>query len=238
MALTSLTSAPLHRAVSVLLLLLCGLTASAQSRHVMLLPDYEDGIVYLKSGMWVRVPLNYDAGMSTMRYMEKDVVMELQNVNDVDSVRFGSHLFVPLQGRFCEVFRPTGAAADGNAVLIDWRLSSIHVGYKGAMGQVSQVKGHSVNLSAMGGELFGNMDGTQGATDAKLENNTQDVHRRQSSSNFFLVRGGKTQKFHTKKQLLKLFPGREDDVERAFRRHHADFQQPETVAQALLDLIK
>lgn len=238
MSITPQPYSPLHRVLTALFFLLCTLTAGAQSRHVMLLPDYEDGIVYLKNGMWVRVPLNYDAGMSTMRYKENDLVMELQNVADVDSVHIGKHLFIPLQGRFCEVFRPTGAAAEANAVLIDWRLSYVHVGYKGAMGQVSQVKGHSVNLSAMGSELFGNMDSTQGATDAKLENNTQDVHRRQSTSNFYIARNGKTQKFHTKKQLLKLFPGREDAVERALHHHRADFQQPETIAQALLDLIK
>lgn len=82
-------------------------SAFAQSRHVMLLPSFEQGTVFLKHSLPVRVPLNYDAGMATMRYMDGNQIMELLNIEDIDSIHIGTHHFVPIRGKFCEVFRHT-----------------------------------------------------------------------------------------------------------------------------------
>lgn len=211
------------------------LGAIAQSRHVMLLPEYEQGIVYMKSGLTVRVPLNYDAGMATMRYMDKEAVMELQNVQDIDSVRISSHLFVAFRGHFCEVF--STPVSNDRKLLVDWVMSRAHVGYKGAMGTISQVKGQNVNLSAMGADLYGDMNSIQGTTDAQTSGNSQDVYRTTYSNTYYIYKEGKVQKFKSKKQLLKLYSDHLEKTEQAMRRHHTDFQQPQTVIDAVLELL-
>lgn len=228
------------------LALLCTLGVSAQTRVAMLLDDYVDGTVFLNSGLRVRVPLNYDGGLHNMRYMQDGQVMELQNVQDVDSVKIGSRKFVPLNKRFCEVF-PSRKAGSDAVLLVEWNMSRQHVGYKGVMGNVSQVRGHSVNVSVMDNILSGTtsteglmqegntsqMTGNSNQSTAK----SQDVYKTRYYNVYYIYRDGKARKFKDKKQLLKLFPDRTEEFEKALRHHMSDFQRPETVIDAVLDVI-
>lgn len=202
----------------------------------MLLPSFEQGTVFLKRSLPVRVPLNYDAGMATMRYMDGNQIMELLNIEDIDSIHIGTHHFVPIRGKFCEVFRPHTDSK--SFLLVDWCMSNVHVGYKGAMGVTSQVKGHSVNISVMGADLFGDMRSIQGSTDVQTSNNSQDVYKTRCNNVYYIYSNGKAHKFKNKKQLLKLFPDRVEEVERALHRHQADFQHPQAVIDTVLDIMK
>lgn len=218
----------------------------AQSRVAMLLDDYVDGIVFLKSGIPVRVPLNYDGGLHNMRYVQDGQIMELQNVQDVDSVKIGARKFVPISGRFCEVF-PSQKAGSDAVLLVEWSMSRQHVGYVGAMGNVSQVRGHSVNVSVMSNILSGSSstEGVmQGGNSAQMTGNSnnstaksQDVYKTRYSNVYYIYRNGKARKFKNKKQLLKLFPDCTEKVEKALHHHQADFQHPQTVIDAVLDVI-
>lgn len=228
------------------LTVLCGLNAAAQSRVAMLLDEYVDGVVYLKSGIPVRVPLNYDGGLHFMRYVQDNQVMELQNVQDVDSVKIGSRKFVPLNGRFCEVFTTRHPGSD-NALLVEWSMSRQHIGYKGVMGNVSQVRGHSVNVSVMSNILSGTTSGDgllQEGNSSMMTNNSnnstvqsQDVYKTRYYNIYYIYYNGKARKFKNKKQLLKLFPERTEELEKALRRHQTDFQHPQTVIDAVLDIL-
>lgn len=228
------------------LTVLCGLNAAAQSRVAMLLDEYVDGVVYLKSGIPVRVPLNYDGGLHFMRYVQDNQVMELQNVQDVDSVKIGARKFVPLNGRFCEVFTTRHPGSD-NALLVEWSMSRQHIGYKGVMGNVSQVRGHSVNVSVMSNILSGTTSGDgllQEGNSSMMTNNSnnstvqsQDVYKTRYYNIYYIYYNGKARKFKNKKQLLKLFPERTEELEKALRRHQTDFQHPQTVIDAVLDIL-
>lgn len=228
------------------LTVLCGLNAVAQSRVAMLLDEYVDGVVYLKSGIPVRVPLNYDGGLHFMRYVQDNQVMELQNVQDVDSVKIGARKFVPLNGRFCEVFTTRHPGSD-NALLVEWSMSRQHIGYKGVMGNVSQVRGHSVNVSVMSNILSGTTSGDgllQEGNSSMMTNNSnnstvqsQDVYKTRYYNIYYIYYNGKARKFKNKKQLLKLFPERTEELEKALRRHQTDFQHPQTVIDAVLDIL-
>lgn len=226
--------------------LFCSVGAVAQTRVAMLLDNYVDGIVFLKSGIPVRVPLNYDGGLHHMRYMQDGKIMELQNVQDVDSVKFAGRKFVPINGRFCEVFPSPKASCDA-VLLVEWSMSRQHVGYKGVMGNVSQVRGHSVNVSVMDNILSGTtsteglmqegntsqMTGNSSQSTAK----SQDVYKTRYYNVYYIYRDGKTRKFKDKKQLLKLFPDRAEELEKVLRHHMADFQAPQTVIDALLEFL-
>lgn len=223
------------------------MTGSAQSRVAMLLDNYVDGFVYMKSGIPVRVPLNYDGGLHFMRYIQDGQVMELQNVQDVDSVKIGARKFVPLGKRFCEVYTPKGASDDA-ALLVEWSMSRQHVGYKGVMGNVSQVRGHSVNVSVMSNILAGSSSSeglVENGNSPQMTGNTnqgtaqsQDVYKTRYYNVYYIYRAGKTYKFKDKKALLKAFPGEEEKVEKVLHHHHADFQHPETIIDAMLELIQ
>lgn len=228
------------------LTVLCGLNAAAQSRVAMLLDEYVDGVVYLKSGIPVRVPLNYDGGLHFMRYVQDNQVMELQNVQDVDSVKIGARKFVPLNGRFCEVYTTRHPGSD-NALLVEWSMSRQHIGYKGVMGNVSQVRGHSVNVSVMSNILSGTTSGDgllQEGNSSMMTNNSnnstvqsQDVYKTRYYNIYYIYYNGKARKFKNKKQLLKLFPERTEELEKALRHHQTDFQNPQSVIDAVLDIL-
>lgn len=212
----------------------------------MLLEDYTNGKVYLKGGTQVRVPLNYDGGLHNMRYIQDGQVMELQNVQDVDSVLIGARKFVPLKGRFCEVFNVKKAGSD-DALLVEWSMSQQHIGYKGVMGNVSQVRGKSVNVSLMDNILSGStateglmQSGNTSQMTGNSNHNTaqsQDVYKTRYYNVYYIFRDGKTRKFKDKKQLLKAFPGQEERVEKVLRHHYADFQHPQTIIDAMMDLL-
>lgn len=231
----------------IVLALLCSLTATAQTRVAMLLDEYADGFVYLKNNFPVRVPLNYDGGLHNMRYMQDGQIMELQNVQDVDSVKIGERKFVPINGRFCEVI-PAPNSDNDTFLLVEWSMSRQHVGYKGVMGNVSQVRGHSVNVSVMSNILAGStttegvmQNGNSNQMTSNANNGTaqsQDVYKTRYYNVYYLYRDGKTRKFKNKKQLLKLFPDNAEEVEKTLRRHQTDFQHPQTVIDAVLELIK
>ena len=228
------------------LTLLCSLSCAAQTRVAMLLDEYTDGIVYLKSGIPVRVPLNYDGGLHYMRYIQDGQTMELQNVQDVDSVKIGARKFVPMNGRFCEVFYTTKTKDDG-VLLVEWSMSRQHVGYKGVMGNVSQVRGKSVNVSLMDNILAGSTSTEglmQSGNSSQMTGNSnqstaqsQDVYKTRYYNVYYIYRDGKARKFKDKKQLLKLFPDRTEEVEKVLRHHHADFQHPQTVIDAMMELL-
>ena len=228
------------------LALFCSLGAAAQTRVAMLLDQYADGVVYLKNNFPVRVPLNYDGGLHNMRYLQDGQAMELQNVQDVDSVKIGARKFVPLNGRFCEVYTAKKASGDAT-LLVEWSMSRQHVGYKGVMGNISQVRGHSVNVSLMDNILAGTtstegmmQNGNNSQMTGNSNNGTiqsQDVYKTRYYNVYYIYRDGKARKFKDKKQLFKLFPGREEQVEATLRHHHADFQHPETIIAAVLQLL-
>lgn len=225
------------RNILLILLLTVTLGASAQQQHVMLFEQNTPGVVFLKSGMQVRVPMNYDAALHTMRYEENGQMMELQNVNDVDSIVIAGRRFISVGKHFCE-FIPSSTNA-GKALLVDWTLSSVHVGYKGAMGTTVQVKGERISVSQFGSGSNGSSLLADGSA---LENNNissgdLDVYKKRSHNTYLLWENGKTRKFKDKKQLLKLFPDRTEEVEKVLRHHHADFQHPQTIIDAMMELL-
>lgn len=224
--------------ILLLFALFLSLGAMAQSSVVLLYPTYKQGTVYLKGGTRVRVPLNYDAASHVMRYEDNGQIMELQNVQDVDSVSVDGHRFIVLGNRFCE-FIPSRKSPDA-ALLIDWTLIKVHVGYKGAMGTISQVKGERISVSKFAAGMAANEGTPDAAAQYGTGNNSsesQDVYRQRNSNNYFIWNKGKTTKFRDKKGLLKIYSDRKDEVEAALKKHHTEFQRPESVVAAVLELI-
>lgn len=215
------------------------LTLAAQTQTVLLAEDYADGVVYLKNGLRVRVPLNYDAGLHRMRYKQKGEVMELQNIEDVDSIVFSARRFVPFGGRFCECFPSRHSAQD--VLLVDWSMQRHHIGYKGVMGNVSQVKGQSVNIATMS-NILGEMGGTVNdpITIANANRDTagsQDVYRLRYANTYYILRDGKAKKIKDKKSLMRAFPDKTAALEGAMKTYHIDFAAPQTVIDVILEIL-
>lgn len=188
------------------------------SQAVMLFPEYEKGVVYLRNNQRVNVHLNYDATNRQMMYQQDGQNMILTNVEAVVKVHIGKRMFQPLESGFCEV-----VTLEGKALLIDWRLENIHIGYRGAYGQVSQVRSHSVQLYSITGHSH----------EVANTVSDMDVYKLKSRNVYYFYDKNKQKKFKDKKSLLKLFPESQKQILQYITEMDIDFSQAEDVIRLM-----
>ena len=184
------------------------------SQAVMLFPEYEQGTVLLRNNQRVNAKLNYDATNKQMMYQDNGKNMILTNIESVANVRIGTRQFQPLKESFCEV------VSIGNKVLlIDWWIENIHVGYKGAYGQVSQVRSHSVQLYSISGHSH----------EVANTVSDMDVYKQKNRNVYYFYEKNKQRKFKDKRSLLKLFPKHQEQIQQWTDELNTDFSKAEDV---------
>lgn len=194
-----------------------------QEGSVMLYPNYENGVVYMKGNQIVRTPLNYDASKRQVMYQQDGENMILTNMQMVDSIKIGKDLFLPIRDRFYEVLD-----YQCGKLLVDWNLRNVNVGYKGAYGNVSQVRSQSVKLSMMEGM-------TSYATNDP--NSRQEVYKVKNENQYIIVKNGHLYRFSNKKTLLKHFEKGKEDAEAIISKRHTDFSKAEDVINIVGELL-
>lgn len=198
----------------ILLFLVMLASHNVNSQAVMLFPEYVQGTVFLRNNQRVNVKLNYDATNKQMMYQDNGKNMILTNIESVANVRIGTRQFQPLKESFCEV------VSIGNKVLlIDWWIENIHVGYKGAYGQVSQVRSHSVQLYSISGHSH----------EVANTVSDMDVYKQKNRNVYYFYEKNKQRKFKDKKSLLKLFPKHQEQIQQWTDELNTDFSKAEDV---------
>ena len=204
---------------SLLLMLCLSVACSAQQRtSILLYPEYQNGVIYLNTRQQVRVPINYDAGKHCVLYRQNGYDMELVNTQSVDSIKIGNDLFCRVKNKFYQVINYSKAK-----LLIDWDLDRVHIGYKGAFGNVTQVRAQSVNLSLVEGHEF---------SENKLERD-EDVFKTRNHNKYMLLINGELKVFSNKKTLLKAFPTKSEAIEKIIKEEKTDF----TTANDIIKLV-
>ncbi len=194
----------------------------AQGSAVLLYPEYQKGTIFMAGKQQVRVQLNYDAANHCVMYQQNGENMILTNPEAVDSMKIGNNLFCRVKDKFYEVVSyPQGR------LLIDWDLDKVNVGYKGAFGTVSQAHSQSVKLSLLEGQ-----EQTNNSPDSN-----QDVYKVKNHNKYQLVKGDKLKSFSSKKSLLKLFPGKTEEVETIIKNRQTDFAKADDIIQLIGDLL-
>ena len=189
----------------------------------MLYPDYQAGVVYMSGGQEVRVPLNYDATKRNIMYQQNGENMILTNPQMVDSMRIGKELFCRIENSFYEVVDfSTGK------LLIDWNLRNINVGYKGAYGNVSQVRSQSVKLSLLEGMT---------SYTAQDPDSRQEVYKVKNNNKYLIVKNGHIYRFSNKKKFLTLFGTRLSEADAVIAKCKTDFTKAEDVIKIVGELL-
>ena len=198
----------------ILLFLVMLASHSVYSQAVMLFPEYEQGTVFLRNNQRANAKLNYDATNRRMMFQDGEKNMILTNIESVANVRIGTRLFQPLKENFCEVI-----SIGDKVLLIDWWIENVHVGYKGAYGQVSQALSHSVQLNSI--PEFSN----------ETVNTVSDmnVYKQRNRNVYYFYEKNKQKKFKDKKSLLKLFPKHQEQIQQWIDESNTDFGQTEDV---------
>lgn len=198
----------------ILPLLFLLLSCEIYSQAIMLFPEYEQGTVTLRNNQRVNVKLNYDATNRQMMYQQDGKNMILTNIESVANVRIGARLFQPLEGRFCEI-----VTISKKVLLIDWWIDNVHVGYKGAYGQVSQVRSHSVQLYSISGHSH----------EVANTVSDMDVYKQKNRNVYYFYEKTKQKKFKDKKSLLKLYPRHKDEITQWIEEFNTDFAKTEDI---------
>lgn len=187
---------------------------SVYSQAVMLFPEYEQGTVFLRNNQRINVKLNYDATNKQLMYLDGEKNMILTNIESVANVRIGSRQFQPIKESFCEVI-----SIGDKVLLIDWWIENVHVGYKGAYGQVSQVRSHSVQLYSISGYSH----------EAANTISDVDVYKQKNRNVYYFYEKNRQKKFKDKKSLLKLFPKQREQIQQWINELNTDFSKPEDI---------
>lgn len=185
--------------------------ANAQNDPVFIFEQFQNGKIHFKNRSVTIVPMNYDAVNDKMYFKRDGNLMELVNLAAVDSVSWGRKVcFICHNGTFMEKVK----LQHGN-VFIRWRVKSVNIGSRGALGSITQAKVDRVYS-----------EGNKG-------HNNADVYRLQNTNDYYLLLEGKYQKASTLKQILKLFPDQRTAIEAFVEQKQTDFHKPISVLELL-----
>lgn len=194
-------------------LLLCLSLASFAQRPMYLFKEYTDGTAALKGRSVVKTKFNYDTFHDKLLYMDGDQIMEMTDFSNILAVYIGDRTFVP-QGK--SLYEVVELGDSPSKLLIKWHQKKNPLGKKGAYDQVLHGSSaqsidpeyYSISLKERGGEeVF----------DLIVENY------------YGLLTNGKFKKFSDRRSFLKLFPGKQAEIETYIDENHLLFSNPDDV---------
>lgn len=185
--------------------------ANAQYDPLFIFEQFQKAKIHFKNRSVTVAPMNYDAVNDKMYFKRDGQLMELIQLATVDSVVWGKKLcFVP----FGEGFLEKVPLKHGTA-FIHWAIKNVNIGSKGAMGVITQAKVDQVFSSENKG------------------NYNADVYQQKNRNDYYLLIDGSLKKVTTLKQILKLYPEHETDIQAFVKQHHIKMHIP----QSVLDLL-
>ena len=194
-------------------LLVCCIAAavSAQNEPVFLFKQMVRAKIHFKNRSITVVPMNYDAVNDKMYFKRDGQLMELMQTSAIDSVVWAKQFcFVCQEGKFLEK-----CTLKNGTAFIHWQVRSVNIGAIGALGQVTQAK----------------VDRVYSAESRR--DYSADIYKLKNRNDYYLPWDGGLKKVTTLKQILKLFPEHQADIERYAEERRTDMQVP----QSVLDLL-
>lgn len=165
---------------------------------------------------------NYDAYNKRLMYQQGQDMMEMTNIQQVDTVFFGERKLVPAQKGFYEV-----VSLPNGTVLIDWYLRDIEIGKKGALGATTSASVHPLQMTD-----FGNSTETYTAYQ-KQDGKENNVYRRRNDNSYLVSYKGKQFKLKTIKQIKNAFPENQEKIQIYATENNLEMRNVEDVLNLL-----
>lgn len=190
---------------------LVGSVSQAQNEPVFFFEQFLHAKIHFKNRSVTIVPMNYDAANDKMYFKRDGQLMELVNLTTVDSVVWGKKVCFPYTNHgFLEKVKLTHGT-----VFIQWRVKNVNVGYRGALGSITQAKVDRVYSSGSGGSQHA------------------DVYQLKNNNNYYIMPEDSFKEVTTLKQLLKQFPHHTTAIETFVKEHNIQMQQPHSMLELL-----
>ena len=185
--------------------------ACAQNEPVFIFKQFVHAKIHFKNRSITVVPMNYDAVNDKMYFQRDGQLMELMQLDRIDSVVWAKQFcFVCHDQKFLEKVTLKNGTA-----FIHWQVRSVNVGAIGAMGRVTQAKVERVYSSE------------------SRRNHSADIYKQKNQNEYYLWLDGSLKKATTLKQILKLFPEHKADIEAFVEEQHTNMQMPQSVLELL-----
>ena len=185
--------------------------ACAQNEPVFIFKQFVHAKIHFKNRSITVVPMNYDAVNDKMYFQRDGQLMELMQLDRIDSVVWAKQFcFVCHDPKFLEKVTLKNGTA-----FIHWQVRSVNVGAIGAMGRVTQAKVERVYSSE------------------SWRNHSADIYKQKNQNDYYLLWDGSLKKVTTLKQILKLFPDHKADIEAFVEEQKIKMQMPQSVLELL-----
>ena len=185
--------------------------ACAQNEPVFIFKQFVHAKIHFKNRSITVVPMNYDAVNDKMYFQRDGQLMELMQLDRIDSVVWAKQFcFVCHDQKFLEKVPLKNGTA-----FIHWQVRSVNIGAIGAMGQVTQAKVERVYSSE------------------SWRHHSADIYKQKNQNDYYLLWDGSLKKVTTLKQILKLFPDHKADIEAFVEEQKIKMQMPQSVLELL-----
>ena len=204
-----------------LYLLVCFIVsvACAQNEPVFIFRQFVHAKIHFKNRSITVVPMNYDAVNDKMYFKRDGQLMELMQLSSIDSVVWAKKFcFVYHEQKFLEKVQLKNGTA-----FIHWQVRNVNIGSIGALGQITQAKVDRAYSSK------------------SWRDYNSDVYKLKNKNDYYLSLDGSLKKVTTLKQILKLFPKHNADIEKFVEEQQINMQIPQSVLDLLdycLNLVK
>jgi hypothetical protein len=182
----------------------------------LLFPKFSWGIVKLKSGDKNKAMLNYNTVTQELVFMQKKDFLVLDNPQDIDSVFLWNKIFIPFDKAFYEL-----------AVMAPVTLFIQHKSY---VEQPGVPTGFGAKSQTAGPTSVARVYGARGPIDLKLPNDFKVI----DDTEYWIKKEGSFDNFDTKKQFLKIFPDKKEELSKFIKERGIDFEKPEKVVELVV----
>lgn len=179
----------------------------------LLFPKFSWGIVKLKTGEKNKAMLNYNTVTQELVFMQKKDFLVLDNPQDIDSVFLWNKIFIPFEKAFYEL-----------AVMAPVTLFIQHKSY---VEQPGVPTGFGARSQTAGPTSVARIYGARGPIDLKLPKDYKVI----DDTEYWIKREEVFDNFDTKKQFLKIFPDKEEELSKFIKERGIDFKKPVKVVE-------
>lgn len=178
-----------------------------------LFPEFSRATIKLKAGNEYAATINYNLVDEEMVFLQGDTYMVLSDPLEIDTITTGGRIFVPFSKGFYELIYH-----DSLMVFMQHKSNVEPVGKPGAYGTTSQTStGYHRQL------LYGPI----GSVKLSLPDNLKVT----ADDQYWVTKNKEMEKFYNKKQFLKIFKDKEQELNKYFNAQKVDFKKQEDVVK-------
>ncbi len=198
---------PFRKFILTALALTMAVTDLNAQGYIFLFKDFTPATFHMKDRSFAKSKINIDTKGQKIYYVQGGDIMELTNLQKIDTIAVGSRRFVIKDDMICEYLKN-----ESGGIYINWKLRDSFVGKEGAMGLTTQGKIDVMQVPGLDSKYSINNMG-------KYEDGT-DVWTIHNENNYIFRYDGREYRFRRLAELYKAFPEKAEGLKSFVRENN------------------